>query len=103
MRRAAKFASPEDERLVQQAAPLEVFDEAGDCLIGVEGVFLMAAFQIAVLIPGAVGGAGRTGDLNETHSRLHEAARTQALNAVQSFAWNGRVDAVELLRGPAFT
>ena len=34
----AELAAPDDERLVEQAAPLEVLEQAGDRLVGVAGV-----------------------------------------------------------------
>ena len=56
VRRPAELAGPHDQRLVQQAPRLQVLDQAGDGLIGVEGVLLVPFLQVAVLVPGAVGG-----------------------------------------------
>src|ERR1700683_2528665 len=72
VRRAAELAGPEDERLVEQAALLEVLDETGDRLIGVAGVLLMPRFQVAVLVPGAVRRPWWAGDLDKAHPGLDE-------------------------------
>ena len=39
-RGAAEFASPDNERLVEQPAPLQVFHESGGGAVCVEAIFL---------------------------------------------------------------
>lgn len=53
-RRSAKFARPEDEGLIQEAAGFQIFQERADRLIDRTGVVGVAFAEIAVLIP-AVG------------------------------------------------
>ena len=71
--RAAEFASPQDERVVEQTTTLEIFDERGLRLI--DGLCLRAEFarKIAVLIPTA------HVQLNESHVALSESPREQAI------------------------
>ena len=102
VRRAAEFARPHNQCFVEQAASFEIFDESGDRPVGVEGVFLVPLLQIAVLVPRAVGGTGRAGDLDEPHSRLDQPPGPQALNAIQPLRGNLRVDAVERVRRGRF-
>ena len=45
-RRPAEFAAPDDDRVLQQAALLEIGHERGAGLIGVEGVLLDAAVRL---------------------------------------------------------
>src|SRR5262249_13817699 len=98
MRRAAELAGPEDERFVEQAARFQILDETRNCLIRVERVLLVAALEVPMLIPGAVGRAGRASDFDEAHARFDESPRPQTLDAVEPFAWDIGVDAVKALR-----
>src|SRR5687767_15284967 len=50
-RRAAEFASPDDDGVLQEAPLLEIHNEGGAGLVGVEGVLLHAGRQVAVLVP----------------------------------------------------
>src|SRR4051812_43646699 len=68
MGRAAKLARPDDERFVEQAALLEILDQCGNRLIGIERVFGVAIAKVAVLVPGAVRRAGGTSDLDEANA-----------------------------------
>src|SRR5262249_38755368 len=52
--RAAKFPAPNDERVVEQAALLEVLDERRGRLIHVETLAANLARQVAVLVPATV-------------------------------------------------
>src|SRR6478736_6489426 len=65
MRRAPKLASPDDERLVEQAALLQVLEERRNGLVGIESVFGMASAKVAMLVPGAIRRARRARDLDE--------------------------------------
>ena len=49
--RAAKLTAPDDQRLVQQAPALEVFDQAGDRLIHRAAGFGVVAFDVGVRSP----------------------------------------------------
>ena len=49
--RAAKFATPDDERVVQHAAGFEIGDEGGSGLVGLLALAFDTAGQAAVVIP----------------------------------------------------
>ena len=53
-RRTAEFAAPDDERVVEQAALLQVGDEAVAGVVGVLALDTQVLGQRAVLIPAAV-------------------------------------------------
>ena len=77
-RRAAKLAGPDDQRRIEQAAGLEVREQAGDRLIDGAGVVLVALLQVAVLVPAIVADV-RAGQLDEAGAALDQAAGDQAL------------------------
>ena len=80
----AELAGPDDQRLVEQAAALEVGEQAGDRLVDGAGVGLVVLPQIAVGVPG-VGVAGVDGDgqLDEPHAALDQPAGEQAVLGVR--------------------
>ena len=45
VRSATEFTGPDDERVVEQASGFPVLDEAGDRLVGIEGVLLVTLFS----------------------------------------------------------
>src|SRR5262249_28265647 len=77
-RRAPELAGPDDERRIEQAARLEVPEQAGDRLIDGAGVVLVAAAQVAVLVPAVVADV-RAGQLDEPGAALDQPAGDQAL------------------------
>ncbi len=91
-RRAAKFAAPDNQRIVQHAALFEVFDQCGTRLVRVAAVFLEVGDEIAVLIPGFVE------DFNKPHAFLGEPARKQAGICVCPLARFGAIHFKRLLR-----
>ena len=104
---AAEFASPDDERAVEQAAGFEVFDEARDGLVHLPSHVAMAFLDLSMLIPGVRGLAaaellGEAAQLDEAHAALDETARQQALHAVGFAGAVGTVHAVEFLGGFGF-
>ena len=70
--RAAELAAPPDERVFEQAAPLEVGEQAGDRLVDGQGVVGVLG-QVRVLVPGGVGGVVAVGDLDVAHARFARA------------------------------
>src|SRR5688500_10739414 len=102
MRRATELAGPDDQCPVKEAAGLEVLDQPGDRLIGVEGVFLVTLLQVAMLVPRAVRRARRASDFDESDARFNQPAGPQALDAIQTLGRHLRVDAVKLVRGFGF-
>src|SRR5262245_4504441 len=70
---AAELASPDDERVVEQAALLEILDERRGRLIDVEALAANLPRQIAVLVPAAMH------ELNEADAALDHAARQEAV------------------------
>src|SRR6185295_7016374 len=80
VRRAAELAAPPDQRVLEQAAALQVHEQARDRLVDRARVVAVLR-QVAVLVPGGIRAAVAVGDLNEAHARLAEAARHQAFLA----------------------
>ena len=60
-RRAAEFPAPDDERVVEQSALLQVVDQRRGRLIGNVAVLLELAIQIRVLVPTGVHQHARSG------------------------------------------
>ncbi len=71
--RAAEFAAPDDERVVEQAALFEVDDERGGGLVGFGALAADAGGQAAVLVPALVV------ELDEAHAALGQPAGQQAV------------------------
>ena len=69
--RAAEFAAPDDERLVEQAALLQVLDEAVARLIDVAALVGQPAGDVGVRVPIVVI------DLHEPHAALDQPPREQ--------------------------
>src|SRR5438105_13662372 len=63
----SEFTAPNDQRVVQQAALLEVLHQRRAGLVGVPGLFFNAFGQVAVLVPPAMV------ELNKTHAALGHA------------------------------
>ena len=91
---AAKFTAPDDERLVEQAAGLQIGEQAGDGFIDGVAVFAVIHLDAFVRVPLA---ARTAVELDEAHAVLDEATRQEAVAAKNG----GRlvVHAVELLGG----
>ena len=70
---AAEFAAPNDKRVVEHAALLEIFNQRGAGLVGVLTILLDVLHQVSVLVPGLVK------ELNESHAAFHQTAREQAV------------------------
>ena len=73
-RRPAKLCCEDDDRLVQQAAAVEIFQERTDRLINREGEFCMVGLESRVGIPCA-GPATAMLNLNKTHAPFHKSPR----------------------------
>ena len=96
-RRAAELGGPDDERVVEHAALLQVGEQRGDRLVdvlGERGVLV----HVAVRVPVARG-AG-VDQLDETHAALGEPARDEALPG-EAFRAAAR-QSVELVRVVGF-
>ena len=77
-RLTAKLTAPDDERLIEQPASIEVFQQRRDRPVGVAGMKLVVFHQITMGIPVVVvvGAAGV--ELNKPHAPLHKATGQQA-------------------------
>ena len=84
-RRAAELAAPDDERVVEQAALLEVLDQRRRGLVGVLAVLLEVVDQVAVLVPRLVE------ELHEPHAALDQPAGEQAVVGERRLARLGAV------------
>src|SRR5262249_58829212 len=78
-RGAAELAAPDDQSLVQQPAPLQVPEQAGDRPVDGPGVVLVAGLEVAVLVPAVGPDDARAEDLDEPHAPLDQAPGDQAL------------------------
>ncbi len=74
-RRAAKFCSPQDQRVLQQAARLHVGDQPGDRLVHLSSYVAVIVFQSAVRVPVALAA------LHEPDAGLGVAPRHKTLPA----------------------
>src|SRR5207253_525851 len=71
-RRAAEFAGPDHQRVVEQAARLEILDQRGARLIRFRATLRECGADVAVMIP-----SGHR-HLHETHTGFAEPSREQA-------------------------
>ena len=88
---AAEFAAPDDQRVVEHAALLEILHQAPAALIDVAALARQHLGQVGVDVPAAMI------DLHEAHAALDQPARHQA--GVGERAALARVLAVELVGG----
>src|SRR5262249_17979933 len=91
--RAAGLAAPDDDRIVEQAALLEVADESGGGLVDVAALAADLGGQIAVLVPAAME------ELHEADAALDHAAGEKAV-AGEAAVVVTAVDAVHLSNVP---
>jgi hypothetical protein len=68
-RRATELASPDDERIVQQATLFQVLQKSGDRTVGGKRISFVSALEIAVLVPG-LKTSRRMVELHESHAPL---------------------------------
>src|SRR5205085_11499871 len=73
-RRAAEFAAPDDQRVVPQAAGLQVAQQGGDRPVGLLGV-LAVVLDVGVVVPRL---AVAVEKLNHAHAALGQPASEQA-------------------------
>jgi hypothetical protein len=78
--RAAKFTTPDYERVVEQASLFQVREERGAGLIRILGLGTNLFRKVVVMVPGAVA------KLDESHAALGQPARQQAVVRVRRFA-----------------
>src|SRR5581483_7941019 len=76
----AKFRAEHDERLLEQAAALQILQKRGNGLIHLRTVFGMISAEAAVCVPGARAAAAVL-NLDEADAALHESPRRQELHA----------------------
>src|SRR6516165_3403454 len=72
----AELSAPQDQRIVQEAALLEVLDQGGRGLIDVLALAADLPGQVAVLVPAAVH------ELNEADAALDHAAGQEAVAGI---------------------
>src|SRR5204863_1977701 len=86
---ATEFAAPDYQRLLQQSALREVFDERGARLVGLARLVFYALDDFAVVIPTLVK------QLHETHAAFDQTAGQQTIHRKRGFA---RLSAIQLQR-----
>ena len=77
-RRASELSGEDDDRLIQQAASIEILEQSRDRLIDLQTVTFVVGLQTAVGIPDTRP-AGTVLNLNEPHAALDEPPRRQQL------------------------
>src|SRR5262249_38816383 len=82
-RRAAELCGPEDERVLQQAALLEVGEQARAGSVENGGLFVVIVLQILVRVPVDARRAesAAVDELHEAHAALDQPAGQQAVAA----------------------
>jgi hypothetical protein len=89
----AKFAAPQHQRTVEEAAPLQVGEERGDGFVPLAGQLFVRPFEAVVVVPRLPGSAPH---LHEPYPALDQSARVEQLPAVRRVA----VQLADLLRFP---
>src|SRR5262245_60873930 len=79
-RSPAELPGPEDERILEKSAGLEVREQPGDRFVYGSGVVLVSLPQILVLVPPVTAGR-RASEFDEPHATLDEPPRDQTLAA----------------------
>src|SRR5262245_17001234 len=80
---ATELAAPYHQRLVEEAAPLEVLEQPGDRLVGLPAEHAVRGLEVGVTIPitGPLTGLDPVEDLDEAYAPLDQAPRSQKLLA----------------------
>src|SRR6185312_7819947 len=91
-RRTAEFPAPDHERAVQHSALLEVLNQRGGGLVGIDAIFLDVVDKVRVLVPGFVI------ELHETDTALDQAAGEQTVIGERRLARLGAVHFENVLR-----
>jgi hypothetical protein len=91
-RRAAKLATPDDERVVEHAAALEVREEGPGRTVGQSAANVHVLDEAAVVIPPAVV------ELDEAHTAFGEPSRQEAIRCVRAVSRSGAVHVENLAR-----
>ena len=99
-REAAELPSPDNERLVEEPAPVEILQERRDRAVGLGGEAGMVAADVGMAVPALLVLLTTGIDLHESHAALHEAPGGQALPG--EMAAGGVVEAVEIERLAGF-
>ena len=91
----AKFTSPDNQRILEQAAPFEILNQGSASLVRLSTLPLDPPFDIAVMIP------PRMVHLNEPHPAFGETPRQKTV-VRKCFLTVARVRPVEVERFSAF-
>src|SRR6185503_8047784 len=79
-RRPAEFGGPDHQGVVEQPAPLEILEEAGDRLVDLRTLAGVVLLDGAMGVPAAGAPRRAVVDLDEPHAALHQPPRAQALH-----------------------
>ena len=93
---AAELTAPDNERLIEEATGLEIFEQCGNPLVTGLGQAGVTALDVAMAgVPGDVVAVDRVRKLNRPHTALHEAPGDEAALGILAVA-------VQVARGLAF-
>ena len=67
--RTAELAAPQDQRAIEQAAALQVLEQAGDGPVGLGGHAQVVLLDVVVGVPLHVAGPAARDDADEAHTR----------------------------------
>ena len=82
-RRAAEFAAPDHQRVVEHAPLLQIGQQGGDRLVDLAGELAVIRFDVVVVVPRL---AGAVPELHEAHAALEEPPGDQRLPAMHAAA-----------------
>ena len=97
--RAAELGAPDDDRLVEQPALLEVLEQSGDGQVDLGRELAVVGLDAGVSVPGAAAAAA-VEDLHEPHAALDQPTGRQAQRAERTR--RVAIEAVECLRRRPF-
>ena len=78
-RQSAKFAAPDDERLVEQSALGQISNQAGNRLVGFSGKLRMISLDVVMPVPTSLVLHAPTVNLNKAHTTLNHPSGCKAL------------------------
>lgn len=96
---ASHFSGPDDDCRIEQAALLQILNQRRNSLVGIQRVRRVILLQVSVLIPRRVVlVVERAGHFDEANPGFHQAAGSEALQAIRLLELVGVVHSVHMPR-----